>query len=707
MEMNSPARPSTEAARRVTACQRCRRRKQKCDLKHPNCSNCESANVRCLIYHLGKHAELPRNYVTDLEAQVQKLQREVQDLRARNVSISVDSDISAPHDSFNSSIREINSTPTDEPATPTNNPNHLQDLVKTVRNVVVEPSKQPRFLGQSSGITLARMVMASIRTDHLPASFPQQASRNRIESRPTSDIEPAAKSSLPPRHAANHLVEVYFQYRTPHLPIVERPQVEKAMRNAYLYHNASQPNDAAYERDMFITYMVLAIALCNVPNPTGGTSRVLQSEGCFRSAIGWVEKVIAYSKTDLESLRAVLLLAQFVSMCPWQGSLWHLAGIALRLCIDIGLHWESEGQALDTAPDILYERRRLWYSAYQFDRILGITLGRPFGITDESMQVPLPNPWAVTRPTSGVSVPDFSIQHQQAHNHLFSMARLQSEIKHVQQSRTWPAKLAYPRPNFDSWVRDIQPRIQEWHGTIPPPDKAHPSSIFANQAYWDAVFNDCVLLLYRPNSSNQHVPIETLLIAHEAACNLVASIKILQREGKLDVLWRSVHQLFMAGLTIIYGLWQSKEMRDRNPISSSISALQSCASTLSAMSETFHGAIGCRDVFDTLSSVTIDWLVTSDTVEPVQTRLDFEKQVEDLLQQLNPSREAIYANESRAMDMSDMISTDIFAFGEMLNSAAQWPEYPDLDFVNMDLDQPWNSTGIAIDPYLDYTHLQR
>jgi hypothetical protein len=74
--------------------------------------------------------------------------------------------------------------------------------------------------------------------------------------------------------------------------------------------------DRAVERDIFTTYMVLAIALCNVPNPFGGTGRVMQSEGCFRSANGWIEKVITYSKSDLETLRAVLVLAQFVSMCP-------------------------------------------------------------------------------------------------------------------------------------------------------------------------------------------------------------------------------------------------------------------------------------------------------------------------------------------------------------------------------------------------------
>jgi hypothetical protein len=445
--------------------------------------------------------------------------------------------------------------------------------------------------------------------------------------------------------------------------------------------------------------MIFAIALCNVPNPAGGTSRVVQSEGCFRSAIGWIEKVITYSKSDLETLRAVLLLAQFVSMCPWQGSLWHLTGIALRLCIDMGLHWETEGQSLNTDPDVLYERRRLWYSAYHFDRVLAITLGRPFGIIDESTRVPLPNPWAASRRSLLHETNDFDIHHQRAHNHLFGMAKLESEIKHVQHSQTWALKIAYPKPNFAMWVQDIQPRLQEWYSTIPDPGKAHPSSVFANQAYWDTVYNNSILLLHRPNSSVQYPSTEAISISYEAACKLIAGIKILQREGKLDVLWKSVHQLFMAGLTVIYSLWQSKETRDRNPVGNSIATLQSCASVLSAMSVTFHGAAGCRDVFDTLSSVTIDWLVTNDAEKTRQNRVEFEKQMEDLLQQLQPSHGGMFTNENRANDMSTMLSTDNFAFGEMLSSAAQWPDLLEMDFNNIGSD-PITGTEVNLGSYI-------
>lgn len=582
---------------------------------------------------------------------------------------------------------------TASPATSDGSSNHFQNLIKSVRNVVVEPSRHPRFLGQSSGITLARLVMAAIRVDALPTT-PLCSDQRPYD--PSSSAL-AAEASLPPRHAADHLVEVYFQYCTPHLPIVDRAQVEEALESAYSYMGSERVSGRVVEKDIFTAYMVFAIALCDIPNPSGG--RPIQSEGCFRSAIGWIERVITYSKSDLETLRAILLLAQFVAVCPSRGSLWHLTGTALRLCIDIGLHWETEDQAMSMDPELLQDRRRLWYSTYQFDRVLSITLGRPFGIIDESTRVPLPSPWTASNRTNGGEPNDFDIHSQRAHNHLFNLSKLESEIKHVQHTQDWPLKIAYPRANYSAWVEDIQPRLEEWYSTIPHPSKAHPSSIFAHQAYWDAIYNNSILLLYRPNSIVQQASTHVLFMSFEASSKLITSIKTLQREGKVDILWKSVHHLFMAGLGVIYGLWHSQQIREQNPVSSSIMTLQSCASTLSALSENFPGATGCRDAFDTLSSATIDWLVTNNSKETRQNRLDFEKQATNLLQQLQPSRWGMSAvDQSKVDNMSTMLANDNFGFSEMLSSAAQWPDLQDPCFSDMRSD-PVTGTEVSSGSY--------
>ncbi|OQU94091.1 Fungal specific transcription factor domain-containing protein [Cladophialophora immunda] len=661
------------------ACQRCRRRKQKvptCDQRYPQCSNCESVNAACLTYHFGKQVEIPRDYVSNLEEQIAALTQEVQDLRERTRGHSAADEDVANTVTASHSVPETGSLPPERQSGSDESSPLFQDLVTKVKNVVVEPFQQPRFLGQSSGISFAKMVLAAIHVDNLSSPLvPEQQPFHEfslIESSP-------AKASLPPRHVADHLVDVYFQYRTPHLPILDRLQVSKAIDSAYRSLGTSQGSIEVPERDMFIAYMVFAIALVDVPHTSGG--RPSQSDGCFRSALGWVEKILTYSKSDVETLRTVLLLAQFVALSPSRGSLWHLTGFALRLCIDVGLHWETESQCLNTDPDVLDDRRRLWHSTYHFDRLLCITLGRPFGILDESTRVQLPNPWTGCRP--GRQQPsEFDIHTQRAHNHLFALARLESEIRHVQHSQVWALKPAYPRPSWTVWLQDVLPRLQEWNATVPEPGKAHPSSIFASQAYWEVIYQNTILQLYRPHVGNMYRSTEELFITFEASSKVIVGLKVLQREGRVEMLWKSVHHLFLAGLGVIYGLWHSKEIRDQNPVGKSISTLQSCASTLSAMSETFHGAAGCRNAFDTLSSVTIDWLVTRDIEEIHQNRLEFENHVRELTKQLQLSRDGTTANvDHRADNMLAVLSTDNFDLSELLNSAAQWPDLGEFNFI--------------------------
>ena len=71
---NSPppnsAASATSAFRNVSACNRCRVRKNRCDQHLPACSTCEKANVRCVGYDPITKREIPRSYVYYLETRL-------------------------------------------------------------------------------------------------------------------------------------------------------------------------------------------------------------------------------------------------------------------------------------------------------------------------------------------------------------------------------------------------------------------------------------------------------------------------------------------------------------------------------------------------------------------------------------------------------------------------------------------------------------
>ncbi|KAI5866530.1 hypothetical protein GGS23DRAFT_276025 [Durotheca rogersii] len=64
---------------------RCRRRKQRCDLRYLKCPSCEAVRVLCLAYDSEKRTEVPRNYGSILE-EVGRPKFELDELRRHRTS---------------------------------------------------------------------------------------------------------------------------------------------------------------------------------------------------------------------------------------------------------------------------------------------------------------------------------------------------------------------------------------------------------------------------------------------------------------------------------------------------------------------------------------------------------------------------------------------------------------------------------------------
>ncbi|KAI1141762.1 fungal-specific transcription factor domain-containing protein [Hypoxylon sp. FL0543] len=647
----TPNRPlSNRLSRSTNACVRCRRRKQRCDLRYPKCSSCEAAQVPCLAYDSEKQAEIPRNYVSILEAEVRQLKSELESLRRQSVSTAITSatsnstqagqDDHSDSSPMDTSVRSVASDP--------------QEVVKSMGLVMLESNSQPRFMGTSSGVTFAKMVLACVKAD---VAIPMPSSAPKSSLRMTASQPSNVSSSLPPRHAARQISDVYFRYRTPHVPVLTRAKVDEVLERVYgafeSHHHSLSEVD---ERDLFIAYIVFAVGLCSLP--AAGGSRPAQSEGCFNSALRCVDKLMSYSPSDLETLTAVLLLAQYIALNPSKGSLWQLTGIALRLCVDLGLHWETEA-VLSMPRAVLDERRRLFWATYRFDRILVINLGRPFSIVDQSIKCGFPDPYSAENTGTTDS------HNQRMANHIISLYKLESEIKHVLYHQLQGGTLAYPRANYPLWIRDVQPRLYAWKDEIPDISKADPDSIYSQQSWWDARWLNAILLLHRPNPLVPHPTTESLQTCFDAACQLIKAIKTLQRDGRICVIWQWVHSLFLAGLTMIFCLWESPDVREKARVLDIMTTAQDCASTLTALAERFPDASGCRDAFETLSAATLKWLVARDQGN-CQPALGNE--ISALRQHMPFSTTAWRTDEP-----TSIFPDEPFEFAEYLIAASQWP----------------------------------
>ena len=258
----------------------------------------------------------------------------------------------------------------------------------------------------------------------------------------------------------------------------------------------------------------------------------------------------------LEELQAVLLLAGFALLRPVAPGLWYIVGVAVRLGVDLGLHYEdgvgidssngdeqqfgkieeksdsgnstgtSNGSRVDAKERgrrqwVRDLRRRLWWCVYSFDRLVSTCVGRPFGITDQVVTTEFPSMLddkyitkeGFLEPPGGIEKPSYKCV---AH-HYFRLRLLQSEILQVlqhrqaQQARASGANQGndfmhtkLPSPflaNFDSfgmWRLDIDRRLWEWKESSPNQVETGVqfSPLFLELNYWQAI-----IMLYRQSLS--------------------------------------------------------------------------------------------------------------------------------------------------------------------------------------------------------------
>ena len=612
-----PSPPLTSAAassafRNVSACNRCRLRKNRCDQNLPACTACEKAHVKCIGYDPITKREIPRSYVYFLETRLSYFESL---LVANNipfrppeafdvVSKPLDGSHALPKQEKGSlastsiKVEETSERQLDQARDAKQEEvDSLNKLVSTIGMVSVQGASDPRYLGSTSGISFARVVFAAVKS----SVSSNNSERGGVRpSKPVSNVASSGGSSmrdsffglqtkptinqapLPDRQLGQKLVRLYFEHANPQIPILHRGDFMDLFNRAY-----SADSRDRTPRELYWLNIVFAIGAgiifgssdeepSSVPEyrreitspsskRTKFTNQQHQPEEYHASAIVHLESFLASSPSaerpdgfagGLEELQAVLLLAGFALLRPVAPGLWYIVGVAVRLAVDLGLHYE-DGSGIDfdedvsTLPaksqDVAMEaaaetldlkqsidakergrrgwmrdlRRRLWWCVYSFDRLVSTCVGRPFGITDEVVTTEFPSLHddAYITKNGLIELPSPDVpSYKHVSYHYFRLRLLQSEILQVlqhqqaQQARQNGAnqeheymhtKLQSPflakfKSNFRAWRRDIDRRLLEWKESAPKQEETGVqfSPEFLELNYWQAI-----IMLYRQSLS--------------------------------------------------------------------------------------------------------------------------------------------------------------------------------------------------------------
>ena len=577
----------------------------------PACTACEKARVRCVGYDPITKREIPRSYVYYLETRLSYFESLLvsnnipfKKAEAYDADSKVeDGGVQSPSDGRSAASDTAIKVETDleglQERKKQEEAEKLNSLVSNIGMVSVQGASDPRYLGSTSGISFARVVFAAVKSSvstnnserggirpskPLPNAVYSGSSSMRdsffgLQAKPTFKQAP-----FPDRQLGEKLVHLYFEHANPQIPVLHRGEFMELFERAYSLEHRSRTS-----RELYMLNIVFAIGagiIFGSSDPESAPashseyqrdsnmyhskrtklgSQQQQPEEYHASAILHLESFLgsptAADRPDgfgggLEELQAVLLLAGFALLRPVAPGLWYIVGVAVRLGVDLGLHYEdgsgldtgkesetvpatSQDVAMDAAPGSLPRRRsidareigrrewvrdlrrRLWWCVYTFDRLVSTCVGRPFGITDQVITTEFPSlldDQYITK--SGFVEPPSPDEPSYKHisHHYFRLRLLQSEILQVlQQQQAQAARrsgtnsrnefmhTSLPSPflvNFDSnfraWRKDIDRRLWEWKQSAPFQQdtgvdfKVH----FLELNYWQAV-----IMLYRQSLS--------------------------------------------------------------------------------------------------------------------------------------------------------------------------------------------------------------
>jgi hypothetical protein len=332
----------------------------------------------------------------------------------------------------------------------------LTKLVSNIGMVSVQGASDPRYLGSTSGISFARVVFAAVKSSVSGSSSERGSVRGgKALAANVADGGTSMRDSFfglhtkpifqqapfPDRELGSRLVDLYFEHANPQIPILHRGEFMAMFERVYA---AGQGHRTS--RESYMLNIVFAIGAgiimgssdsgdspasdsatspvkSNPSYPTKKKRRLAgqqhQAEEYHASAIVHLENFLgstpAADRPDgfgggLEELQAVLLLAGFALLRPVAPGLWYIVGVAVRLGVDLGLHYEDgvgiDGSGSETDDHVAGKvepedtatannnvkigakergrrewvrdlRRRLWWCVYSFDRLVSTCVGSP------------------------------------------------------------------------------------------------------------------------------------------------------------------------------------------------------------------------------------------------------------------------------------------------------------------------------------------
>lgn len=455
------------------------------------------------------------------------------------------------------------------------------------------PGVDKYYIGSTSGVSIVQAIHESMTVDiskdelYLPPGVPQTD-------------EPATNETDTKETDAS-LIEFYFRKCHSRYPVLHRYHFNDVLK---------KKEDELGYWDSFLKNVVLAI---------GARYKELMEKKTTRDPNVFYQRARAYlSKArfgNLQYAQACMLCALYTHRAKAHSSgptVWHLTGMAMRSAVKIGLHRKQKVDR-DQDPYEMEFQKRLFWSIYLLDRLLGHVLGRPFSIPEHDIDVQLPVD-ADSDCSDMELLHNLRLAQKQGQEfqggglttmtsviHMCKLRRIESEI----QAAFYAVNASpFAMPNVE---RPLAQQLDDWLAALPARQELeaftrHDEGYdYFLLAYYRA---RRLLLAPRFNELNSF-DASTYPIFHEyvrISGGICQAYKALYESSLLTFSPVALQTIFISGLSLAYCTWLDKEAAGPNAVMD----ISACLEILSVLAERWSNAHKYRNVFKELVDYLFD-----------------------------------------------------------------------------------------------------
>ncbi|KAE8138310.1 major facilitator superfamily domain-containing protein [Aspergillus pseudotamarii] len=591
-----------------------------CDNEYPVCSNCQKAGAACDKATVRQESGQQNAYTRALEERIEYLESQLKSGRTGN---NASSGVSSPVAAFLSpqnqkSIQRSSPTGIDH--------NAIGDLVGFL---ALNSLEAPAYVGSSSGVSLAANLGEMVQTTvwnqvlapprglesaqstgnglstsnaNLGLSYQPVSTRNAGDrSRPPRMEELLAKGAEPPNdEMGSRIMNAYLTRLHTRYPFLDRRELWRLHEARWqLAKKKREELSKAEKFGIFQLYIVYAI---------GATFLQLSERYSYippeRFYMTGLQQASAMCEArSIENIKAMTLLVVYHLRSASSQGVWYMIGLAMRTAIDLGLHRKANEVNLD--PFTAQLRRRLFWTVYYLERVVSMSLGRPFSIADRNIDLPLPLdvnddvrdsailtavPLA-DRPTTMT----FAL-------YLIRIRQIDSKVQHKIYRADRP--LHTLRSKMDRLFLELE----EWK------QSALLRFSGADLDYPMLHYNRALRLLIQPFLPSLPLTDPYYHICLRAAGDICQTHKRLHQTLEYGHSFLAVQTVFMAGITLLYALWTHTSEVWSVQMSNDIRA---CSTVLFVMGERAAWVKKYRDAFELLVNAAMEKLEGSDAAKKV------------------------------------------------------------------------------------------